>query len=118
MLIMTVADTVRALSYDPRLQDIVRQLEAGFIDYYEERLVVPPGERIRLYYPPDVHRSRWTHDMRNLPAIIPSLGAAGVRVGAGGNVHRFEDGASGSRQSADADPGACTFLYDLETMSP
>ena len=48
MLILTEADTVRALDHDPKLQSIVRELEAGFIDYYEGRLVVPPGERIRL----------------------------------------------------------------------
>jgi ornithine cyclodeaminase/alanine dehydrogenase-like protein (mu-crystallin family) len=120
MLIMTVADTVRALSYDPRLQDIVRQLEAGFVDYYEGRLVVPPGERIRLYYPPDVHRSRWTHDMRNLPAIIPSLGIAGVRVGASGNAHRWDENqpSPGSFGDQEQTPGACSYLFDFDIMKP
>src|SRR3954447_6644213 len=120
MLILTEADTLRALSHDPRLQDILRQLEAGFVDYFKGRLVVPPGERIRLYYPPDAHRSRWTHDMRNLPAIIPSLGVAGVRVGAGGNAHRWDDGQAdhGYRAEGQETPGACTYLYDIETMKP
>jgi len=121
MLILTEADTVRALDHDPKLHSIVVELEAGFIDYYEGRLVVPPGERIRLFYPPDTHRSRWTHDMRNLPAIIPSLKTAGVRVGAGGNAHRFDEGVDGDRRGMggnDGEPGACTFLYDFDTMRP
>jgi len=120
VLILTEANTLRALAHDPKLHEIVRELEAGFADYYEGRLVVPPGERIRLFYPPDAHRSRWTHDMRNLPAIIPSLGTAGVRVGAGGNANRFDgEGDSGlMARREEREPGACTFLYDVETMAP
>ena len=120
MLILTEADTLEALAHDPRLYEIVQELETGFVDYFEGRLVVPPGERIRLFYPPDAHRSAWTHDMRNLPAIIPSLGTAGVRVGAGGDANRFSDDRDSVLPGRDEarEPGACTFLYELETMKP
>ena len=118
MLLLTEDDTLRVLTHDPRLHAIVRELETGFIDYYEGRLVVPPGERIRLFYPPDAHRSRWTHDMRNLPAIIPSLRALGVRVGAGGNAARFDAAAPSTSLTSDDAPGACTFLYDFNSTLP
>ena len=104
MLYLREAETNQCLAYDPRLVDILTTLEQGYRDYVAGTIVTPPGERIRLTYPPKTRRQDWTHDMRMLPAIMPGLGMAGLHVATTAPV----------RQGPGF--GSHAFLWDFDTL--
>jgi ornithine cyclodeaminase/alanine dehydrogenase-like protein (mu-crystallin family) len=93
---------------DPHLGGIVDAFERAFAVYAAGEVITPPSERIRLVYPKGANVRPYEKDMRILPAMLPTLGSAGLRLGctaelAGGN------GKLGST--------SYTMLLDFESMS-
>jgi alanine dehydrogenase len=69
---------------DPGLRSAVEALERGFRDYHTGNLGLPEGaERVRVVYPPGQKVRPYEKDMRILPAMVPAINAAGLRLGAG-----------------------------------
>src|SRR5438093_3396271 len=67
---------------DPGLRGAVDALERGFHDYHSGNLGLPErDERVRVVYPPGYKRRPYPRDMRILPAMVPSVDAAGLRLG-------------------------------------
>jgi len=67
---------------DPGLRSAVDALEHGFHDYHAGNLGLPErDERVRVVYPPGYKQRPYPRDMRILPAMVPSVNAAGVRLG-------------------------------------
>src|SRR5437762_3462205 len=67
---------------DPGLQSAVEALEHGFHDYHAGSLGLPErDERVRVVYPPGHKVRPYPKDMRILPAMVPSVHAAGLRLG-------------------------------------
>jgi alanine dehydrogenase len=72
----------RLLDLDPGLRGAVEALERGFHDYHEGALGLPErDERVRVVYPPGHKVRPYPKDMRILPAMVPGVGAAGLRLG-------------------------------------
>lgn len=70
------------LDLDPGLRSAVTGLESAFLDYHAGRRGLPEGdERIRVVYPPGYKHRPYPKDMRILPAMVPAVGAAGLRLG-------------------------------------
>ena len=70
------------LSLDPGLRGAVDALERGFHDYHAGALGLPErDERVRVVYPPGHKVRPYPKDMRILPAMVPGVGAAGLRLG-------------------------------------
>lgn len=78
---ITEADVENLLASDPRYVGMVDTLEAAFRDYAKGNIVTPPQERVRLVWPPNASVRPYDRDMRILPAMVPSLNAAGLRMG-------------------------------------
>lgn len=119
MLILREQETNACLEHDPRLVQIMELLEQGYRDYVAGNIVTPPGERIRMTYPPGAPRPNWSHDFRMLPAFMPGLGTAGMHIGA--NVFDPERRASRHRESAPdrrgrPNLGSHAFLWDFENF--
>jgi ornithine cyclodeaminase/alanine dehydrogenase-like protein (mu-crystallin family) len=89
---------------DPGLRSAVAALERGFLDYHNGNLGLPErDERVRVVYPPGHKLRPYPKDMRILPAMVPSINAAGLRLGC---------------VSMDPRGGtSMTILLDFETMS-
>src|SRR5881394_2238480 len=88
---------------DPGLRSAVAALERGFLDYHNGNLGLPErDERVRVVYPPGYKQRPYPKDMRILPAMVPSVGATGIRVGAT---------ATGSHGGT-----SMTILMDFETL--
>src|SRR5438067_1547930 len=67
---------------DPGLQGAVDALERGFHDYHDGNLGLPErDERVRVVYPPGSKVRPYPRDMRILPAMVPAIDAAGLRLG-------------------------------------
>jgi len=67
---------------DPGLRAAVEALERGFLDYHNGNLGLPErDERVRVVYPPGHKQRPYPKDMRILPAMVPSINAAGLRLG-------------------------------------
>src|SRR5438309_12074322 len=67
---------------DPGLRSAVEALEHGFLDYHAGNLGLPErDERVRVVYPPGHKVRPYPKDMRILPAMVPSVNAAGLRLG-------------------------------------
>ncbi|HZT08721.1 MAG TPA: Gfo/Idh/MocA family oxidoreductase [Chloroflexota bacterium] len=76
------ADVAALLDADPGLRGAVEALERGFRDYHAGALGLPErDERVRVVYPPGHKLRPYPKDMRILPAMVPSVGAAGIRLG-------------------------------------
>lgn len=75
------ADVQALLQYDRHLVGAVETLELAFQDYAQDRVITPPQERIRLVAPKGATRRPYDRDMRILPAMVPGINAAGVRIG-------------------------------------
>jgi ornithine cyclodeaminase/alanine dehydrogenase-like protein (mu-crystallin family) len=69
---------------DPGLRSAVDALERGFRDYHAGNLGLPErDERVRVVYPPGQKVRPYEKDMRILPAMVPAINAAGLRLGCG-----------------------------------
>ena len=69
---------------DPGLRSAVAALERGFHDYHAGNLGLPErDERVRVVYPPGQKVRPYEKDMRILPAMVPAINAAGLRLGCG-----------------------------------
>ncbi len=89
---------------DPGLRSAVEALERGFHDYHAGNLGLPEGaERVRVVYPPGQKVRPYEKDMRILPAMVPAINAAGLRLGCGSETQH------GGGTSM-------TILLDFETM--
>lgn len=78
------AHVAHLVELDPGLQGAVEALEAGFRDYHAGNLGLPEGpERVRVVYPPGHKVRPYPKDMRILPAMVPGVNAAGLRLGSG-----------------------------------
>ena len=67
---------------DMGLQGAVDALERGFHDYHQGNLGLPErDERVRVVYPPGSKIRPYPRDMRILPAMVPGIDAAGLRLG-------------------------------------
>jgi ornithine cyclodeaminase/alanine dehydrogenase-like protein (mu-crystallin family) len=70
------------IGLDPGLRGAVEALERGFHDYHTGDLGLPErDERVRVVYPPGHKVRPYPRDMRILPAMVPGVNAAGVRLG-------------------------------------
>lgn len=69
------------LEHDPHLTGAVETLESAFKDYANDRVITPGQERVRLVAPKGANRRPYDRDMRILPAMVPSIDSAGVRIG-------------------------------------
>lgn len=88
---------------DPGLRGAVEALERGFHDYHVGALGLPErDERVRVVYPPGHKVRPYPKDMRILPAMVPSVGAAGLRLGC---VAQGQQGGT-----------SMTILMDFETL--
>src|SRR5579871_1969757 len=88
---------------DPGLSGAVAALERGFLDYHHGNLGLPErDERVRVVYPPGHKVRPYPKDMRILPGIVPSVNAAGLRLG---TVSEEPRGGT-----------SMTILLDFETM--
>jgi ornithine cyclodeaminase/alanine dehydrogenase-like protein (mu-crystallin family) len=77
------ADVIRLAGLDPGLRSAVDALERAFLDYHHGNLGLPEGaERVRVVYPPGYKQRPYPKDIRILPALVPAINAAGVRLGA------------------------------------
>jgi alanine dehydrogenase len=77
-------DVIRLAGTDPGLRAAVETLERGFRDYHAGNLGLPErDERVRIVYPPNYKTRPYPKDMRVLPAMVPAINAAGVRLGCG-----------------------------------
>ncbi|MEA2638959.1 MAG: hypothetical protein QOF51_353 [Chloroflexota bacterium] len=93
---------------DPGLRGAVEALERGFLDYHTGNLGLPErDERVRIVYPPGYKTRPYPKEMRILPAMVPAVNVAGLRLGA-----------VAERSSEDAPAGgtSMTILMDFETM--
>jgi ornithine cyclodeaminase/alanine dehydrogenase-like protein (mu-crystallin family) len=73
---------------DPGLRSAVDALERGFRDYHAGNLGLPErDERVRVVYPPGQKVRPYGKDMRILPAMVPAINAAGLRLGCGSDSH-------------------------------
>jgi ornithine cyclodeaminase/alanine dehydrogenase-like protein (mu-crystallin family) len=73
---------------DPGLRSAVDALERGFHDYHAGNLGLPErDERVRVVYPPGQKVRPYGKDMRILPAMVPAINAAGLRLGCGSDEH-------------------------------
>ena len=89
---------------DPGLRSAVAALERGFHDYHAGNLGLPErDERVRVVYPPGQKVRPYEKDMRILPAMVPAINAAGLRLGCGS-----ETGHGGGT--------SMTILMDFERM--
>jgi len=69
---------------DLGLRSAVDALERGFHDYHAGNLGLPErDERVRVVYPPGQKVRPYEKDMRILPAMVPAINAAGLRLGCG-----------------------------------
>lgn len=102
VLLLREEHVARLLEMDPGLQGAVATLEQGFRDYQAGQLGLPErDERIRIVYPPGYKTRPYPKDMRILPAMVPGVNAAGLRLGC----------------MAEARGGtSLTILLDFETM--
>jgi len=76
------AHVAELVQLDPGLRGAVEALERGFHDYHTGALGLPErDERVRVVYPPGHKIRPYPKDMRILPAMVPSVGAAGLRLG-------------------------------------
>jgi ornithine cyclodeaminase/alanine dehydrogenase-like protein (mu-crystallin family) len=66
---------------------MVDTVEAAFRDYADGKIVTPSHERVRLVWPPKASVRPYDRDMRILPAMLPSLNAAGLRMGCKSEVN-------------------------------
>jgi alanine dehydrogenase len=74
---------------DPGLRSAVAALERGFYDYHAGNLGLPErDERVRVVYPPGQKVRPYEKDMRILPAMVPAINAAGLRLGCGSETER------------------------------
>jgi ornithine cyclodeaminase/alanine dehydrogenase-like protein (mu-crystallin family) len=72
----------RLVDVDPGLRGAVDALERGFRDYHAGNLGLPErDERVRVVYPPGYKQRPYPRDMRILPAMVPGIDAAGLRLG-------------------------------------
>src|SRR5438309_10527309 len=95
---------------DPGLRSAVEALEHGFLDYHAGNLGLPErDERVRIVYPPGHKVRPYPKEMRILPAMVPSVNVAGLRLGAGADMSGGDDAPTGGT--------SMTFLMDFETMS-
>jgi ornithine cyclodeaminase/alanine dehydrogenase-like protein (mu-crystallin family) len=81
LLYLHEADVEHILAGDPHLTGIVDTFEAAFAAYARGEVITPANERTRLVYPPGSTVRPYERDMRILPAMLPSMGSAGLRVG-------------------------------------
>ena len=93
---------------DPHLSGIVDEFERAFAVYAAGEVITPPSERIRLVYPRGANIRPYNKDMRILPALLPTMGSAGLRVGCTGEI----PGTNGKHGST-----SYTLLLDFESMS-
>jgi ornithine cyclodeaminase/alanine dehydrogenase-like protein (mu-crystallin family) len=76
-------DVVRLAGLDPGLRSAVEILEQAFLDYHRGNLGLPErDERVRVVYPPGYKTRPYPKDIRILPAMVPGINAAGLRMGA------------------------------------
>lgn len=93
----------RLVNLDPGLRGAVAALEAGFRDYRAGNLGLPErDERVRVVYPPGYKTRPYPRDMRILPAMVPAVNAAGLRLGC---VSEVRGGGT-----------SMTILLDFETL--
>jgi ornithine cyclodeaminase/alanine dehydrogenase-like protein (mu-crystallin family) len=93
---------------DPHLGGLVDAFERAFAVYAAGEVITPPSERIRLVYPKGANVRPYNKDMRILPALLPTMGSAGLRVGCTGEI----PGTNGKHGST-----SYTILLDFESMS-
>lgn len=101
----TEDDVKSLLESDPHYVGMIDALEMGFRDYGRGSIVTPPQERVRLVWPPNANVRPYDRDMRILPAMVPSVNAAGLRMGC----------------QSDVAPGrgsSYTILLEFDTMRP
>jgi ornithine cyclodeaminase/alanine dehydrogenase-like protein (mu-crystallin family) len=109
-LYLTEADVRTVLDRgDPHLGGLVDAFERAFTVYAAGEVITPPSERIRLVYPKGANVRPYDKDMRILPAMLPTMGSAGLRVGCTAEV----SSGNGKRGST-----SYTLLLDFESMSP
>ncbi|MPZ12939.1 MAG: hypothetical protein GEU73_00670 [Chloroflexi bacterium] len=82
ILLLREHHVAQLVDKDPGLRSAVEALERGFRDYHAGNLGLPErDERVRVVYPPG-HKARpYPRDMRILPAMVPAINAAGLRLG-------------------------------------
>lgn len=76
------AHVAQLVERDPGLRGAVDALERGFHDYHQGVLGLPErDERVRVVYPPRSKVRPYARDMRILPAMVPGIDTAGLRLG-------------------------------------
>ena len=102
------AHVAELVDRDPGLRSAVAALERGFSDYHAGNLGLPErDERVRVVYPPGQKVRPYEKDMRILPAMVPAINAAGLRLGCGSEAGY--DGRGGGT--------SMTILMDFERLS-
>jgi alanine dehydrogenase len=91
---------------DPHLTGFVDIFERAFAEYAAGEVITPPNERTRLVYPRGANVRPYDKDMRILPALLPTMGSAGLRVGCTGEVPNGKRGST-----------SYTLLLDFESMN-
>lgn len=75
------SDVIELFRPEPHYTGVVDAAELAHREYANGNFITPPQERVRLVYPPNATRRPYAQDMRILPAMLPGLGVAGVRIG-------------------------------------
>lgn len=86
-LYLTEDDVRSLLDADPLYIGMVDTIESAFRDYARGTIVTPPAERVRLVWPPNADVRPYDRDMRILPAMVPGINAAGLRMGCKSEVN-------------------------------
>lgn len=86
-LYLTEDDVRSLLEVDPLYVGMVDTIESAFRDYARGTIVTPEAERVRLVWPPKANVRPYDRDMRILPAMVPSINAAGLRMGCKSEVN-------------------------------
>jgi alanine dehydrogenase len=82
VLLLREHHVAQLIGMDPGLRSAVRALESGFIDYHRGNLGLPErDERVRIVYPPGYKQRPYPKEFRILPAMVPAINAAGLRLG-------------------------------------
>ncbi|MBM2810933.1 MAG: Ornithine cyclodeaminase [Chloroflexi bacterium] len=82
VLLLREHHVAQLIGMDPGLRAAVEALERGFLDYHNGNLGLPErDERVRIVYPPGYKMRPYPKEFRILPAMVPAINAAGMRLG-------------------------------------
>ena len=107
-LYLREADVEKILGNDLYLEGLVGTFAEAFGAYARGEVITPANERTRVVYPPRSKVRPYERDMRILPAMLPTMNSAGLRVGCTSKPKGSHDNLGTT---------SYTLLLEFETMS-